>query len=464
MRHHRTHEIPHPAGRRCVALIVRRACLAVVTLALPLVAGPARAAGPDPVGHSDPVAAVGLSLVIILTAAKVGAEVATRAGQPGVLGELIGGVILGNLTLMGFSGLEHVEVDPFIDMLARLGAVILLFEVGLESTVGQMLKVGLSSLLVASLGVVMPFALGWGVGAWLLPEQSAYVHAFLGATLTATSVGITARVLKDLGRAQSKEARIILGAAVIDDVFGLVILGVVTGVITAADRGGTFSGAEIALMLGKAAGFLIGSLVLGVYLSPTLFAVASRLRARGVLLAAGLSFCFFLSWLANAIGLAPIVGAFAAGLILEDFHYRDFIDRGEHGMEELIHPISAFLVPVFFVLMGMRTDLRSFLQPGMLGLATALTIAAIIGKQACSLGVIGRGIDRLSVGLGMIPRGEVGLIFANIGLTLSVGGTRLIDQAAYAAVVVMVIVTTVATPPALKWSLGRAARRASVSE
>ena len=464
MRHHRTHEIPHPAGRRCVALIVRRACLAVVTLALPLFAEPARAAGPDPVGHSDPVAAVGLSLVIILTAAKVGAEVATRAGQPGVLGELIGGVILGNLTLMGFSGLEHVEVDPFIDMLARLGAVILLFEVGLESTVGQMLKVGLSSLLVASLGVVMPFALGWGVGAWLLPEQSAYVHAFLGATLTATSVGITARVLKDLGRAQSKEARIILGAAVIDDVFGLVILGVVTGVITAADRGGTFSGAEIALMLGKAAGFLIGSLVLGVYLSPTLFAVASRLRARGVLLAAGLSFCFFLSWLANAIGLAPIVGAFAAGLILEDFHYRDFIDRGEHGMEELIHPISAFLVPVFFVLMGMRTDLRSFLQPGMLGLATALTIAAIIGKQACSLGVIGRGIDRLSVGIGMIPRGEVGLIFANIGLTLSVGGTRLIDQAAYAAVVVMVIVTTVATPPALKWSLGRAARRASVSE
>jgi Kef-type K+ transport system membrane component KefB len=144
---------------------------------------------------------------------------------------------------------------------------------------------------------------------------------------------------------------------------------VLTGVITAADRGGAFSGAEIALMLGKAAGFLAGSLVLGVYLSPALFSVASTLRARGVVLAVGLSFCFFLSWLANAIGLAPIVGAFAAGLILEDVHYRDFVDRGEHGMEELIHPISSFLVPVFFVLMGMRTDLRSFLQPGMLGLA-----------------------------------------------------------------------------------------------
>ena len=462
MRHPTKHESPQAVGRLCISLIVRLTWLMIGTFALTLHGAPALAAGAEAGTHSDPVASVGLSLVVILTAAKLGADLATRAGQPAVLGELIVGIILGNLTLVGFSGLEHVAADPFIDMLARIGVVILLFEVGLESTVTQMLKVGLSSFLVASLGVVTPFALGWGVGVWLLPGQSAYVHAFLGATLTATSVGITARVLKDLGRSQSKEARIILGAAVIDDVLGLVILGVVTGVITAADRGGTFSSAEIALMLGKAAGFLIGSLVLGVYLSPTLFSVASRLRARGVLLAVGLSFCFFLSWLANAIGLAPIVGAFAAGLILDEVHYRDFVDRGEHGLEELIHPISAFLVPVFFVLMGMRTDLRSFLQPGVLGLAAALTVAAIIGKQACALGVIGRGIDRLSVGFGMIPRGEVGLVFANIGLTLSVGGTRIVDQSSYAAVVVMVIVTTVATVPALKWSLARAARRASI--
>lgn len=339
--------MPHPIKHEIPQAVVRLTWLTVGAFALILLGEPALAAGAAPGAHSDPVASVGLSLVVILTAAKLGGEIATRVGQPGVLGELIVGVILGNLTLVGFSGLEHVEADPFIDMLARIGAVILLFEVGLESTVGQMLKVGLSSFLVASLGVVTPFALGWGVGAWLLPGQSAYVHAFLGATLTATSVGITARVLKDLGRSQSNEARIILGAAVIDDVFGLVILGVVTGVITAADRGGTFSGAEIALMLGKAAGFLIGSLVLGVYLAPTLFSVASRLRARGVLLAVGLSCCFFLSWLANAIGLAPIVGAFAAGLILDDVHYRDFVDRGEHGLEELIHPISQFWSPSF---------------------------------------------------------------------------------------------------------------------
>ena len=268
-------------------------------------------------------------------------------------------------------------------------------------------------------------------------------------------MGITARVLKDLGDSQSDEARIILGAAVIDDVLGLVILAVVTGAIAAADRGGVLAASDIVLTLGKATAFLIGSLVLGVLFSRKLFSFASRLRARGVLLALGLAFCFFLSWLANLIGLAAIVGAFAAGLILEEVHYRDFRSRGEHGLEELIHPISSFLVPVFFVLMGMRTDLRSFAQPGVLGLASALTIAAILGKQVCSLGVLKQGIDRLTVGLGMIPRGEVGLIFANIGLALTVGGQRIVSETTFSAVVVMVIVTTMVTPPALKWSLGR---------
>ena len=439
---------------------VRLTSLVVVPFAFVLFAGSADAATADAVAHSDPVASVALSLVVILAAAKLGAELATRAGQPGVLGELIVGVILGNLTLMGFSGLEHIEIDSFIDMLARIGAIILLFEVGLESTVGQMLKVGLSSFLVASLGVVMPFALGWGVGAWLLPGESVYVHLFLGATLTTTSVGITARVLKDLDASQSNEGRIILGAAVIDDVMGLVILAGVTGVIAAADNGGALSYVDIAVTVATAIGFLVGSVALGVHLSPRLFFLASRLQARGVLLALGLAFCFLLSWLAAAIGLASIVGAFAAGLILEDVHYRDFVDRGERGLEELIHPISSFLVPIFFVLMGMRTDLRSFLDPEILGLAAALTVAAIIGKHACALGVLGRGIDPLTVGIGMIPRGEVGLIFANIGLTLSVGGTRIVNQATFSAVVVMVIVTTLVTPPALTWSLKRAARTA----
>ncbi|HMI94585.1 MAG TPA: cation:proton antiporter, partial [Polyangiales bacterium] len=300
-----------------------------------------------------------------------------------------------------------------------------------------------------------PFALGWGVGALLLPEASAYVHAFLGATLTATSVGITARVLQDLGKTDTREARIILGAAVIDDVMGLVVLAVVTGVIAAADHGTTISSWAIALILLKALAFLAGSLIIGVNLSPRVFALASHLKARGVLLAVALSFCFALAWLAGLIGLAPIVGAFAAGLILEQVHYRDFTERGEHQLEEMIQPISAFLVPVFFVLMGMHTDLASFARLDVLGLAGALTLAAIAGKQVCYFGVAARGIDRLTVGLGMIPRGEVGLIFANIGLTLTIQGEPVIDAATYSAVVIVVIVTTMVTPPLLKWSVSR---------
>jgi Kef-type K+ transport system membrane component KefB len=419
---------------------------------------PAAAFASPGAGNGDPVASVVLALTVILVAAKLGGELAVRLGQSAVLGELVVGVLLGNLTLVRYSGLDYLLTDPSIDMLARLGVLVLLFEVGLESTVGQMLKVGLPSLLVATLGVVTPFALGWGVGAWLLPGHGVYVHAFLGATLCATSVGITARVLKDLDRLQTREARIILGAAVLDDVMGLVVLAVVTGMIGAADRGGSFSSVSVAMIILKAAAFLVVSLFLGVRLSPRLFQLASRLHARGVLLALGLALCFLMSWLANVVGLAPIVGAFAAGLVLEDVHYRSFVDRGEHPLEDLIHPISGFLAPVFFVLMGLRTDLRSFAAPGVLGLAAALTLVAVLGKQACSLGVWGRGVDRLTVGLGMIPRGEVGLIFANIGVGLTVGGQPIIDRGTFSAVVVMVIVTTLVTPIALKFSLQRANR------
>jgi Kef-type K+ transport system membrane component KefB len=318
-----------------------------------------------------------------------------------------------------------------------------------------MMRVGWSSLLVALLGVVTPFALGWVTSAWLLPNASIYAHAFIGATLTATSVGITARVLKDLGRAQSDEARVILGAAVIDDVLGLVILAVVTGVISAASEGRAMSAFEVAGTVGGALGFLVGALTLGVWVSPSVFSVASRLRAPGILLALSLTFCFVLAWAANFIGLAPIVGAFAAGLVLEQAHYVDFVSRGERELEDLVQPITSFIVPIFFVVMGMRTDLRAFAADGVLMLACALIVAAIAGKQACSLGVLGGKANRLTVGLGMIPRGEVGLIFANIGLGLTVGGQSVVSTHTFSALVVMVIVTTMVTPPLLKWSVTR---------
>jgi Kef-type K+ transport system membrane component KefB len=409
-------------------------------------------------GHTDAVTPVVLALAIILAAAKLAGHVAVRIGQPAVLGELLAGVALGSLDLIGIDWFHTIESDANIDILARLGVIILLFEVGLESTIRDMVKVGLPSLLVAVLGVIAPFALGWGVGAVLLPDRSPYVHAFLGATLTATSVGITARVLRDLHRSQTPEARIILGAAVIDDILGLIILAVVAGTIASADAGGGLSYGAIGVVVLKAVGFLAGALVLGLLISPRLFRVASRLSGHGLLLTTALVFCFGLAFLASVTGLAPIVGAYAAGLILEDVHVKDFAKRGERGLEELIQPISTVLVPVFFVIMGMRVDLGAFLHGEVLGLAAVLTIAAIIGKQLCALGTLGRPVDRLSVGIGMIPRGEVGLIFANIGLGLTVAGERIIDNATFSAVVIMVIVTTMVTPPALKWSLARGRR------
>jgi Kef-type K+ transport system membrane component KefB len=396
-----------------------------------------------------------LALAVVLALAKVGGDLAARIRQPAVLGELLAGVLLGNLGLIGLTWAEPLKTNSTLDILAQLGVIILLFEVGLESTVRDMVKVGVTSLFVAILGVVAPFALGWGVGALLLPTHSSYVHAFLGATLTATSVGITARVLQDLGQSKSPEARVILGAAVIDDVLGLVILAVVGGVIAAADTGIQLEYGSIALIVAKAALFLFGAVFLGLALSPRLFSLASRLRGRGVLLATALVFCFGLSYLSAAIGLAAIVGAYAAGLILEDVHYQDFTRRGEHQLEELLEPIGTVLVPVFFVLMGMRVDLSTFARSDILGLAALLTFAAVIGKQVCALGVFGNGLDRLSIGLGMIPRGEVGLIFANIGLGLTVRGEPIVDTAIYSAIVIMVIVTTMATPPALRWSLTR---------
>jgi Kef-type K+ transport system membrane component KefB len=440
------------------------AVAAVVAAAAWLWTTPVWAAAKSAGEPTDPIAPLILSVALILIAAKLGGHVASRFSQPPVLGELVAGLFIGNLTLLGVPHLDYLKTDASVDMLARLGVILLLFQVGLESTIGQMMKVGLSSFLVATLGVIGPFVLGYGVGVWLLPDASTYAHIFLGATLTATSVGITARVLKDLGRSQSDEARIILGAAVIDDVQGLVILAVVSGIIASANHGEALSYGAIGIVLMKATIFLVGSLVLGMYLSPRLFSFASKLQASGVLLAVGLAFCFLVAWTASAIGLAPIVGAFAAGLVLEDLHFRNFTDRGEHTLATLVEPVASFLVPVFFVVMGIRTDLRAFAQPGVLSLAAALTLAAVVGKQACAFGVVGKGFDRLSVGIGMIPRGEVGLIFANMGLTMVAAGQPIVTQGVFSALVVMVIATTLVTPPTLKWSFDRFARRSAVPE
>jgi len=404
---------------------------------------------------TDALSILPVAIASILVAAKLGGDAAERLKQPAVLGELLFGVALGNLELVGFGWFREVASDVTIQGLASLGAILLLFEVGLESTVDDMRRVGGRATLVATLGVIAPWILGVGVARLMLPDRGFEVGMFLGAALTATSVGITARVLRDLGRSQTREARIILGAAVIDDVMGLVILAAVTSMVRAADAGGSLSMGSLGFILLKAVGFLAAALWLGQALAPRLFHGASRLRGQGVLLATALAFCFGLAWTASSLGLAGIVGAYAAGLVLDRVHYQDFTNRGERHVEDLIKPLTQVLVPVFFVVMGMQVELRALAQPGIPALAALLIVAAVLGKQACSLGALRGRLDALSIGIGMIPRGEVGLIFASLGLTLTIGGRPVVDPSLYAALVAMVLVTTLLTPPLLAWSMRR---------
>ncbi|MFH2035739.1 MAG: cation:proton antiporter [Candidatus Zixiibacteriota bacterium] len=408
-------------------------------------------------GHGGgEVAEVLLGLIIILLAAKLGGDLFERFKQPAVLGELVIGMVIGNLFLVGIDAFEPFKHSMTLEVLAEIGVIILLFMVGLESTLEEMMKVGAASFMVATFGVIAPFFLGWGVAIWFLPEHSTYVHIFIGATLTATSVGITARVLKDIKKINTREAKIILGAAVIDDIMGLVILAVVTGIITAASTGAGATGSgQVFIIVAKAVGFVVGAIVIGHWLSPHIFKVGSKFKVTGVLLSLALMICFTLAFLANLIGLAPIVGAFAAGLILDTVHYKDFTDRGEHGINELIEPIGIFLIPIFFVRMGMGVDLSTFGNTSILMFAAVLSIAAIAGKQVCALAIFDKTINRVSIGLGMIPRGEVGLIFAAIGAKLVLNGEQIIDVGTYSAVVIMVMVTTLVTPPLLKFSLLR---------
>ncbi|HLL13917.1 MAG TPA: cation:proton antiporter [Pyrinomonadaceae bacterium] len=410
-------------------------------------------------GHGlNPLVLIGVALVLVI--AKLGGEAFERMGQPAVLGELIGGMIVGNLVLFGITAIEPLKTDVVINALAEIGVILLLFEVGLESNLGDMLEVGWSSLLVAIAGVIAPFFLGWGVAAYFIPDEARLGHIFIGATLCATSVGITARVLKDMGKLNTRVARIVLGAAVIDDVLGLIILAVVQGAIQATATGTSLSLATVGIITLKAVGFLVVALLVGRFLVPYLFQGAGKLEGRGVLLALAVALCFVLSWAAAGIGLAAIVGAFAAGLLLEEAHIERMPGHTKHDLHDLLTPLTTILVPIFFVLMGLKVDLSAFGRLDILGFAAVLTVVAIIGKQVCSLAVIDRGINRLAVGLGMIPRGEVGLIFAGIGATLMLPNASgvnepVIGSATFAAVVIMVIVTTLVTPPLLKWSLAR---------
>ena len=386
---------------------------------------------------------VWLILAGMILAAKLGGEIAVRLNQPAVLGELCAGIVLGNLSMVGIHVFDGAGNLVPVEFLAELGVVLLLFEVGLESTLTEMRAVAPTSGLVAIIGVIAPMGLGYGASAWLLPEAPFSLHLFIGATLCATSVGITARVLKDLDAMARPETRVILGAAVIDDVLGLIVLAVVASI---AEFGSVPGPLDLSKIIGLAGGFLVGALLLGAFVMPGVFRVASKLKTPDVLAAVAIGLCLLLAGISGAAGLAPIVGAFAAGLILDEVHVRPFGRKSAHDLTEIIGPIVAVMAPIFFVRTGMMVQLGGIGSESLI-LALALTVIAVIGKLVSGFGVRGNTVDKLTVGIGMVPRGEVGLIFANVGAGIKFEGKPLIAAGVYAAIVLMVMASTVVTPP-----------------
>jgi Kef-type K+ transport system membrane component KefB len=393
-----------------------------------------------------------LVLAAMLIAAKLLGEVAERYGQPAVLGELIAGVLLGG-SVLAIVPTEGTAAE-IIHVFAELGVLLLLFQIGLETDLREMFRVGTASLSVAAVGVALPFVLGFAYWAYVPHAASGgatdltTAAIFVGATLTATSVGITARVLSDLGQMNTQEARIIIGAAVIDDVLGLVILTVVSGIVA----GTSMSPLGIVRVFAVAVGFLVVAVLAGRYAAPRLFDLVVRMRVRYVLLVFAIAFALALSATAALVGSALIIGAFAAGVILSGTNQFDTIERE-------VRPVASIFTPIFFVSVGASVNL-GLLDPtregsaGVLGVAAALTALAIIGKLAAGWAAPWVDFRRLVVGVGMVPRGEVGLIFADIGRRAGV-----LNEAVFGAILLMVMATTFVAPPGLKLLFGSPSTR-----
>jgi Kef-type K+ transport system membrane component KefB len=394
------------------------------------------------------------ALALVLVASKILGELAERIKQPAVLGELLGGVILGGSVLAIVPSITGEPGYETFHLLAEVGVVILLFEIGLETDLRDLTRVGITSTLVAVVGVLAPFFLGFfsvlaferfGILGDIDPTFAVLIAITVGATLTATSVGITARVLSDMNRLKTEEARIVIGAAVIDDILGLIILAVVSGLIEATKQGADsgISAAEVSIITLKAFGFLLIAILIGNLASRRLFDLVDKMRVRGVLLLSSLSFALIFAYLAKLVGLAPIVGAFAAGLVLARTNQLKII-------EERLKPVADVFTPIFFIMVGAAVNVRVF-NPfvsdniPILLIAFILFIVAVIGKFISGWAVFKKHIKKSVIGIGMIPRGEVGLIFAQMGLISGVFDSRL-----FSAVTVMVMLTTFIVPPLLK--------------
>ncbi|BCA95005.1 sodium:proton antiporter [Legionella antarctica] len=442
--------------------------------------------------HADPVASVILSVTTIFFFAIIGRYLARRFNQPGVLGELLMGVLVGNLcyffgsqlvvilregssifnimkeVLLGNSltqavtsaipnpfyaqqvtqalsstdGTEYLKIAYTVDVFSRYGVIFLLFMVGLESSVEEIKKTGRESILVAIIGVIAPMLLGFGVAYLLIPHISHQSALFIAATLSATSIGITARVLSELKKLRTREARTILGAAMLDDILGLIILAVVSSIVI----NGAVDFMIVARIVINSLLFFIGALTLGPIILRKAVHFFRFLEPWEAKLFISFVFIMTLAWLASFIQLAAIIGAFAAGIILHDGYFKSTssFQEEERSIHHLVSPLESILAPMFFIVIGIQVKLETFCHWNVIILASGLVVAAIIGKLMSGFGA-NRKDDRLLIGIGMLPRGEVGLIFASIGRTLGV-----ISDNLFSAIVLMVIITTFIAPPLLK--------------
>jgi Kef-type K+ transport system membrane component KefB len=452
--------------------------------------------------HSDPIAPVLLGVTGILFMALLGRFGARKLQLPSVLGELGMGILIGNLAylfsfdliivlregpalfdtignllqgealelaccthalatektahvlslLRGPHGSELIQVAQTLDIFSRYGIIFLLFMVGLRTSIDEMRQVGPDSLRVATIGVLLPFALGFGSSWLLIPDISLHTSLFLGAALGATSIGISVMVLQELKMESTKVARIILGAAVLDDILGLLLLSIVSGIVVT----GGVNAEQILTVIAMTAIFLTAAVYLGPMLLKLIIALVRHLDLMEAKMFISFLFVMILAWMANLAGLATIIGAFTAGLIMHDAYFKHWGSVSEHTVciKDLIMPLEVILVPIFFVLMGIQVKLETFLDWHVVILSAGLLLSAIIGKVFSGLGAAS-GNNRWAIGIGMLPRGEVGLIFAAIGKSLDV-----INDALFSAIVLMVILTTLLAPPLLKYSLQRDSGRA----
>ncbi|MBD3251854.1 cation:proton antiporter [Candidatus Uhrbacteria bacterium] len=445
-----------------------KATLTVIALSLfvPSLALASHGSGEEG-GHGSHFALVLAFLGVIVVLAKVAGSIAERFKQVSVLGELLLGIALGIPVLFGWHFFDGFKENELVLFISELAVIVLLFQAGLESNLHEMKRVGMKAFIVAIVGVIVPFVLGTYVLApWLFPEGTSNFALFLGATLTATSVGITARVFKDLKISQTKSAKIVLGAAVFDDIMGLIILAVVNGIV----QSGHVGPGEIAWISFKAVAFLVVSIFVGRLLAPHIGRFLSRISSGvSMKMALALAFAFGYAYLGSQFGLAPIVGAFAAGLLLDSVYFSRFVhpkltneiekivegcqdarvssevqetlkEHRHRHIEDLIEDFGHWFIPVFFVVTGMAVNLSVLADMKVLLAALALTVAAVLGKIVSGF-FAGKGADWKVVGLGMVPRGEVGLIFAAIGRQSGV-----INDEAFAIIVVMIILTTFITP------------------